>query len=92
MQIQFVSGTTTLVLPIYPFARIKRENPFHRFKLWLLYLRNFQHIVALAVVYALRSRDVLHAVPVSIKWPNDIYLDRTDKLGKGLEITVRMNK
>jgi biotin-(acetyl-CoA carboxylase) ligase len=42
----------------------------------------FQHLVALAVVHSLRSRKALEQVPVGIKWPNDIYLDRTAKLGR----------
>jgi biotin-(acetyl-CoA carboxylase) ligase len=33
-------------------------------------------------VHALRSREPLREVALGIKWPNDIYLGRTAKLGK----------
>ncbi len=40
-----------------------------------------QHIVAVAVVYAIRSLPGYEEVPVRIKWPNDIYYKSQVKLG-----------
>lgn len=40
-----------------------------------------QHIVAVAVVHGIRAREGYEALPIRIKWPNDIYYRSHVKLG-----------
>ena len=40
-----------------------------------------QYLVSLAVVKAIKNKPGLGSLPLHIKWPNDIYVNRRDKIG-----------
>ena len=40
-----------------------------------------QHLASLALVKAVRSAPGYEDVPLTLKWPNDIYVDSSHKIG-----------
>ncbi len=57
------------VLPLPPDSRLSHHLPL------------LQHIVGVAVVHGIRTRNGYQALPITIKWPNDIYYQSRVKLG-----------
>ena len=57
------------VLPLSPESRLSHHLPL------------LQHIVGVAVVHGIRSREGYGSLPLTIKWPNDIYYQSKVKLG-----------
>ena len=57
------------VLPLSPESRLAQHLPL------------LQHMVGVAVVHGVRSQEGYQSLPLTIKWPNDIYYQAKVKLG-----------
>ena len=70
----------TLPLPLSPASRLSHHLPL------------LQHMVGVAVVHGIRTLPGYEAIPIRIKWPNDIYHEGRVKLGGILVSCVTVGK